>query len=869
MAKSRPFSPRSDWAAAGQIGGIESHVDDVGTPRDPCKGEVGNQLHIDNHGRFNHGLIIASFPFLRSYYVQLHGEQIPRTCVSLTTTSLDVFGMRESAALTPLTPVLVYVPTHSELGWIVGTLPGHSYMPAEYRTDMWIVAGRAGFQFDPAFNAVVKQLNNGLVNASNWRNVDELPGDWSISDILGSGIYAGQGLVTLRGSDLSRLDLFHMDDLVRLFAYNMEHFGAGYERLLFDDHGEISDLEMWTPFPHEASGIAVDRTLLGLKSGGFAFNASSLNGGQEPVEAQAEGIWRLRRFRGFLGDLEHVIASCPHVAGRRTLLAGVSNPANRDIGLFESVVGPDGTFLLRSAKQIFLSKDVLIPVPIRLRTAIDPEGDGGSSDDYTAAGESGDRRDFPLADATKPGCRATQLNDVFTHATNQAVATLDKHKKDWLVEQPGEIPLLDSRTDNSYQSMESVFALDSPIATSQAVDHRFEIQLHRGRSIVALCDDGSIVTECAYGSQIRQGGGNIELTCPGDIILRPGRNLIVMSPHDAVIRAGNSVDVTAGQRDVRLKAERNVQVLAGNSGEGGILLESRSTGDTFNLVDQIGEDVTLGGVAIRCRDSSFVALTDHTYIKSAGRDIVLDSADEGRSLILTGASVTASVRDALTVIAGGALNNTSATRALHVLGANGSVLAGPIQFVGQVVSLNGGLTVDGSIFATGSVAGQSVGQADISAETRQSLETAKSRIAATLNDFKSTLGQYASLLYDTETGFGNGVFATNLAVTLRTDAQYGLEGDASFVLWEAPWQRKARANSSTKVWHEPAVLSPAGEETYPYPGLVMWQQEARYAQVDSVLFDDREGRPHNRDVELSVTNVSYAKLSAAYVITKQ
>lgn len=124
-----------------------------------------------------------------------------------------------------------------------------------------------------------------------------------------------------------------------------------------------------------------------------------------------------------------------------------------------------------------------------------------------------------------------------------------------------------------------------------------EKEIYLSKSFIHQLPDGSIRISDGYGSEITLAKGNIYISCPGDIFFVPGRSIIGLAGHDAIFRAPKSIDLVAIESDVRIKAQKNLELTAGRSGSGGILIESLATGDP--ALEAQGEDRSLGGITIK------------------------------------------------------------------------------------------------------------------------------------------------------------------------------------------------------------------------------------------------------------------------------
>ncbi len=125
---------------------------------------------------------------------------------------------------------------------------------------------------------------------------------------------------------------------------------------------------------------------------------------------------------------------------------------------------------------------------------------------------------------------------------------------------------------------------------------------------ISFEEDGSVVLSDGYGASITMSGGNIYLDAPGDIMIRSGRTGCVMSGHDTIIKSYNSTDITSSTKDVRIKAEHNLEMLSGNDGNGRTLIENKATSSPklSEIQNKTGEDVDGKGICLKCEDSAII-----------------------------------------------------------------------------------------------------------------------------------------------------------------------------------------------------------------------------------------------------------------------
>ena len=123
------------------------------------------------------------------------------------------------------------------------------------------------------------------------------------------------------------------------------------------------------------------------------------------------------------------------------------------------------------------------------------------------------------------------------------------------------------------------------------------------------------------------------LTAPGDVWIQPGRNVNIIAADDCIIKVHRSVDITSTKNDVRIKAERNLQILAGNdqSEGGGVVIESRAPAAKYDFAKD-GEDVKHSGILLIAPDSDIACWGKSVYLRTGEIicEIILYGVSQGR-----------------------------------------------------------------------------------------------------------------------------------------------------------------------------------------------------------------------------------------------
>lgn len=588
------------------------------------------------------------------------------------------WGPRQiGVAYPPHTKVMCYQPTDMPFCYVVGAIPDWVTSAKFNKVPSWIVmACRSGFGFDPVHYERVKKPQGvqADINFSAGAPADDLPGDYGFVNELGLGYGIGRLMAWMRASHFCGIEAHWIDNLLRLTSYNYEHLTASGEQRAVDDEGEWNDVARWSPFPWESRGVFDSSSDFSRKGNGDWNQSGMPQAAREPVFEDQMGIWRVQQFRGYLGDLDRTFVSLPQ---RDSYSEGPERMANRTVmpGLLDVGFSSDGHYHVRSAKGIVLEKNVAIPIPKELIAPDDPTGDG--SENYMAAGVygSGESHDKELADPVEdgPGLRALMRFDrhALLHSFYDNIG-FHRHEQDWYLPEESEsltqMGLLHGLYRSDADVLDDAFWMPLPQSVERSIDHRGSSRFFAGRAAIEIADDGSVVVEDAYGSQVRLEGGNAFVTARNDIVMQPGRNFTVLAPNDIVLRAGNCVDISGGKGDVRVKADGNLMM---SSQRKGVLIEANDEGATPDW-EQIGEAVESSGVMIKAPRSSIVTMSRDTYIRSGtlegdrtSGELHIDAGAGNGAVYVHGGTVTQrALRRAETIV--GSTGSSEATASLDL-----------------------------------------------------------------------------------------------------------------------------------------------------------------------------------------------------------
>jgi hypothetical protein len=499
---------------------------------------------------------------------------------------------------------------------------------------------------------------DGVVSNLGWKPVDCFAGDVSGSlSFYGSGVLWGKFYSCIKGSDLSALWTFSMDNLVRLVSYNFEHWTASGEKWSKNDESEINEVEKATLYQWESVGVRGPGTDAVPPGAGCEYQRNHCN--DTLYYSGATTILnRFLNIRGYLGNGVHNFV----------LLPGSSEGGSdiKTTGLLDEQRHLNGFFSIRSAKGILFEKDIFIPVPEEEKRPEDPDGDSGNTKfggkyspaGYLPAGEGSfggfdTKHKQPEFVESGPKFWDAVFNDYHEYMVNWlGIKNVILHEKDWSLAEENELNnhydwyISESSLNTTVSSNSSYkfdarwlkrnHSLDYPDYKDIEIDHRTASRYYKSKSFIHMTDDGAVVISDGYGASITMAKGSITITAPGDIKINPGRSTVINSGDDSVIAAGSSVDVVADQGDVRVKSDRNMQLLSGNSGVGGTIIESRASDSEDKKIipdykGRIGENVVSSGVYIKTigRENPVVIESDAVFMYGNPRNNIYTTGGVG------------------------------------------------------------------------------------------------------------------------------------------------------------------------------------------------------------------------------------------------
>ena len=820
------------------------------------------------------GKVTLALPYLHCYRVQLSGRQGTCMASALARSSHSPIGVKVGETIPPGTDVLVWKPKSSSIAYILGAVPPTLTNDALNGADCIQQGGNSGPKKVEAYRNISKVDAASLSAAfPAGRPMDGTNNEYVRMSETGIGLLIDSFQTYLRVNEACGVWFNYFDSYAKLSGLNLEIQSFAEHATQLNDEGELYNFKGVPIYPWESVGLYAPGTDFTQQNNpasvqldkNFPFAEIDLK------DQSQQSIYRYMEYSSFIGQGFTQYMSSP------TQQSGINTGQSKPVGLYHSNINLDGSCSITSAKSINLYKYPIIPIPVRKKLNADAAGDDLGKSNYKFSGKFGQGAEHKVKDwddsavsKLKSLMPVAGALDTETHDRNwKEINAFDYHENDIDIAEEDSNPLI-NRIAFYRGSYEKSYVDIDPQKLN--IDHRVgETKLYNTAAFFRLLEDGSVVIGDGYGAQITLTGGQIRLESGGDIILASGGRVVTLA-REAVIRAKENVDISASDNDVRIKAERNLQVLGGNSGAGGVLIESKGQGNTQNYNQKVGNDVQSSGITLLSRSGVCNLLSRSVYIRSGVDEgnaegygeIILDAAN-GRSNLTSyarsqyffnsqglGIWHSPTGQDAEDLIKHG-----------HYFGPGVSKILGPLAISKDVVITDGGsLSIDGNIYNTGNIV--AVGQMSCKNGWPAIGDSSKNNIPTTIktniDTFKKSTDEINERTKSLFTQFFvEGVWAENKAgntallnnqigfsfrdESATKDKVYGYDKDQFFFL-ETRWQQldrmKLTQGSQSIDWEEKPV-SYQSQDLYPWPGKKNWVDNPTFLSYrgsdDMLLFD--------------------------------
>lgn len=630
------------------------------------------------------GRVVAALAALNMYQVNLGTMGTVQAQYVSSSAGSSVFrpAAVTTATLNPGVEVWVALdPLNNAQGFILGT--AHTSVPlASNSRTLSQYPQVAGLEIDPETNAA-EQLDakiglgaKALAQNNNPGLADVVPGDWAVTNYQGGGVGVEAFRVWIGGGPMVGITFFADEETTRIA-------GAGLELITMAE--EYEDRLM-------GRSLSSIRRRVDFPSDALVNNPPNL------LETRGQS---------YAGESKFTSYRPKDNPGQKAEAAGWPDPQRS--ALIHEYRGLDGTFVLTAAASLTLQKwvGVLLPTEVLERPADalvkDFPGVVPLSDAETSTLEFPQpvkvvperpvitgAEDLALisgsAIVSRPRSEENPLQGVANTADTVAsiigwqaarafvntdmwrIATGQMPK--FMTKDGSPRPIDEVSTDpGMWKRVPKFFALN---LNSYGASKR----LYVGRAMISITDEGGILLQDAWGSQVLMAGGNIYLTAEHSIVRNAGRDNIDMSGRDHQLTAGRNVDAFASGGSASLIAGAQLTLVGGQSGDHGVLIHSKGEGSSM-LMNGADEDYAAasqgivlrseGGITEVGKSIRMVADPGAVGIRSEG-GLLIDAGDMSAAFTPTGMWMDSSSASLILSPNGSAIPLLSVTTNLVVYG---------------------------------------------------------------------------------------------------------------------------------------------------------------------------------------------------------
>jgi hypothetical protein len=434
----------------------------------------------------------------------------------------------------------------------------------------------------PCFVTPLENKNDDSTHvATHFRPTDVYPGEFSHLNQHNCGIKGGLFSATLLGGGAS-LRMSALSNLARLACETYQRFtmfGGVHE---FHNARFLSSERNFSLYQEERLGEGSKQATVWT-----ADSKEPLNGPNQTMRP------RIKDLAGFFGHLKSSFCLRPDPSG-----SGVRKQGDKpnEEGVSRETIDPSGQYRLSAAGMIAIERTGRIPVPVRKCYPTDKDHDHENPEVLK-----------PFEHNESDPCyRQLELFDRQAYDLKTQYARVDGlglKESDYHVPQEEDLKPLKDKYDEKFDGNETVKLA----------------KFDKRRAGAYIGEDGSVIIRDAWGSEIVMLGGNVSISCAGNVMLLPGKTALTIAGDDIVQKAQNSVDIHASEHDVRLSAARNMEILGGGDESqysGGVIIESRGNGVSPWDGKDKGEEARVSGITLRTKNQGVVVDGQKVVVRS-------------------------------------------------------------------------------------------------------------------------------------------------------------------------------------------------------------------------------------------------------------
>lgn len=506
------------------------------------------------------------------------------------------------------------------------------------------------------------------------RPCDVFPGEFVRINELGVGLDCDTLSARLRGGSAS-VGASFVDNTVEIVSKNFRHYTAYSSTNIVSSFGLITKETVSSPY-------------LGERMGNLGEKEKRLQQDKDTPESDRKhpvSKPRMLTYDGYVGGIYSQFMARPKDCTEESDEIRTTDDTDlEDSGMLQFNVNENGRVMFRSVGGVSIERSDMIPVPVRVRPASDPE-----SLQYLEpvhkdmlAFETPEDQD----ENRSPHYNILAISDRAAYEYKQSYERF----LEFVADEKSK-----SESNFSIREEEDIDPPDDKAGTPDIKIEPDTLEKSAGRrSSILMPPDGSIILRDAWGSEVIFSGGNITFNTPGNVIVAPGKSCICLAGDDAVIKARNSIDIDAIRHDATVHGGGALKLIGGSDSSGrtgGVLIESFSNG-TFVDTGADGEESMFTGITLKSTGS---------HVSILGKTGMIGALDELR--IVTGNE--SDERTGRVSVATGQFG-VAADDGITMSAAGGGVIAsgGNVALAGKSVAVSASES-SGVLFATPSQVG--------------------------------------------------------------------------------------------------------------------------------------------------------------------
>lgn len=576
------------------------------------------------------GTVTAYNPQTHTAQVKVDATSSIWTCVFADEKLSFSFGYSETSPVREGERVFVARTTdNANFGIVIGRLPykqlfsangGDKYSdPDQYHRRHYTQDDKKKETWDrnvPCFNKALEDEKNTSTHIStHYRPTDVYPGEFARLNQHDCGFVGGLFSASLVGGG-ARLRMSALTNQARLSC-------DSYRRISMS--GNVNEF-------HNARFLSTERDYAIYQEERLGGTKKQDEVWDEDAEAPKEGEKqtirpRMKDLSGFFGHLKSSFCMRPDPTESGIRKLGEGEP--KEEGVSRETFDPSGQYRLSAAGMIAIERTGRIPVPVR-KCSPNDKGHDHEKPEVLKAFEH---------DESDPCYRQLELFDRQAYDLKTQYSRVDGlglDEPDYDVPQEEDLKPLKDKYDEKFDGNETV--------KLEKYDKR--------RAGMYIGEDGSVIVRDAWGSEIVMLGGNVTISCAGNVMTLPGKTSLTIAGDDIVQKAQNSVDIHASEHDVRLSAARNMEILGGGDESkysGGVIIESRGNGASPWDGKDKGESARVSGITLKAKNQAVVVDGKKINLRSGESTQILSGKDglDGRITIASDTLLSRSNRTTL------------------------------------------------------------------------------------------------------------------------------------------------------------------------------------------------------------------------------